>query len=328
MSDALLASSRPGVEWHDFVFAFNSASTLVFFARSLRSVNAEFRTPHRVWINSRRASLTIRNQAISPACSLIMLRNASMRTARSISMSRASRRQMSMKFIGFMTSRRLGARFAGGLTILLSPNRCAVSYSINDSPTQSAKETVRGLKRSRINPTGPCRFLTMSKKTKSSDCFSSPIVEPAPAFTRMGMQDHLTSLINRIHQQKFEIRLLTLAGERTLSNRGKNTARELLNREQRIFSRKKGDEWIVKLEFNFGPEYAPEKDFYAAIADKRRDRNASGGVPTAALSLPLHSADKHSVCPNMRACITTIPNGQNSGYTNHAVRDELRGIHN
>jgi hypothetical protein len=93
----------------------------------------------------------------------------------------------------------------------------------------------------------------------------SPIAEPPAGFTRARMQVHLNSLIDKIHRLHFEPRFIPLAGGQKLFGLA-NPARQLLNREQGVFSRGAG-EWIVRLEFSVGPGYAPERDFYASIAE-------------------------------------------------------------
>jgi hypothetical protein len=94
----------------------------------------------------------------------------------------------------------------------------------------------------------------------------SLILEPAKDPDRdTRMQAHLISLCDRINRFDFKARLVPLSGRKKLFGRA-NPARQLLNREQRVFAAA-GGQWIVRLDFGVGDGHAPEKDFYAIIAD-------------------------------------------------------------
>jgi hypothetical protein len=86
-------------------------------------------------------------------------------------------------------------------------------------------------------------------------------------FRRFGakkMQTYLQSLIDKINKLKFTARFVLLSGEKELFGLP-NTARQLLNRDQRIFSW--GAQWIVTTEFSAGIGYSPRLDFYGMIAE-------------------------------------------------------------
>ena len=85
-------------------------------------------------------------------------------------------------------------------------------------------------------------------------------------FKRFGgkMQHYLESLIQKINLLRFETRFKLLSGQKELFG-FPNTARQLISREQGIFSW--GSEWIVKTEFSAGIGYSPRRDFYGMIAE-------------------------------------------------------------
>ena len=78
------------------------------------------------------------------------------------------------------------------------------------------------------------------------------------------MQAYLQSLIDKINNIRFVARFVLLSGRKELFGFS-NTARQLLGRDQGIFSW--GSEWIVKTEFSAGIAYSPRRDFYGMIAE-------------------------------------------------------------
>jgi len=79
---------------------------------------------------------------------------------------------------------------------------------------------------------------------------------------------HLQMLIKKLNLLRLELRFILLSGNKKLELCGikiPNPTRQLLNREQGIFSL--GSEWIVKTDFSAGIAYSPRRDFYGMIAE-------------------------------------------------------------
>jgi hypothetical protein len=86
-----------------------------------------------------------------------------------------------------------------------------------------------------------------------------PIADPLPGFNKKRIYECLLSLTAKLNQLRFEPNFKVLAGE-------KETARRMLSRDQRIFSRG-SRKWIITMDFSAGNAYSPERDFYGMIAE-------------------------------------------------------------
>ena len=86
-----------------------------------------------------------------------------------------------------------------------------------------------------------------------------PIADPLPGFEKKRIFECLLSITAKLNQMRFEPNFKVVAAE-------KETARRMLSRDQRIFSRGSG-KWIITMDFSPGIAYSPEHDFYGMIAE-------------------------------------------------------------
>jgi hypothetical protein len=86
-----------------------------------------------------------------------------------------------------------------------------------------------------------------------------PIADQLQGFKQKRINECLLSLTAKLNQMRFEPVFKVLAGEN-------KTARRMLSRDQRIFSRGSA-EWIITMDFTAGTSYSPERDFYGMIAE-------------------------------------------------------------
>jgi hypothetical protein len=86
-----------------------------------------------------------------------------------------------------------------------------------------------------------------------------PIADPPLGSKRKRIYECLLSLTTKLNQMRFEPVFKVVTGE-------KKTARRMLSRDQRIFSRGSGH-WIITMDFSAGMSYSPERDFYGMIAE-------------------------------------------------------------
>jgi hypothetical protein len=86
-----------------------------------------------------------------------------------------------------------------------------------------------------------------------------PIADPSPGSKQKRIYECLLSLMAKLNQMRFEPIFRVMVGE-------KETARRMLSRDQRIFSRG-SSKWIITMDFRPSISYAPERDFYGMIAE-------------------------------------------------------------